>query len=224
MDRDPTEKMRAPTVPESPVPIVSAADFKKLLETASGKDFTSRRDTAVLLMLYDTGMRAGELIGLTLEDVDLRGRLAYVTGKGDRLRAVRFGAATAVALDRYLRLRRGHRYADSAWFWLGQRGRLEYSALAVMLAKRSEAAGLPRIHAHQMRHSFAHDISGRRRERDGPTAARRVAQPDHAATLRREHGRRASAQGVQESGRSAMTAEIAALSRTYNHAPTLIDQ
>lgn len=157
VDRNPTEKMRAPTVPESPVPIVSAADFKKLLKTASGKDFTSRRDTAVLLMLYDTGMRAGELIGLTLEDVDLRGRLAYVTGKGDRLRAVRFGAATAVALDRYLRLRRGHRYADSAWFWLGQRGRLEYSALAVMLAKRSEAAGLPRIHAHQMRHSFAHE-------------------------------------------------------------------
>jgi site-specific recombinase XerD len=157
VDRNPTEKMRAPTVPESPVPIVSATDFKKLLKTASGKDFTSRRDAAVLLMLYDTGMRAGELIGLTLEDVDLRGRLAYVTGKGDRMRAVRFGAATAVALDRYLRLRRGHRFADADWFWLGQRGRLEYSALAVMLAKRSEAAGLPRIHAHQMRHSFAHE-------------------------------------------------------------------
>jgi site-specific recombinase XerD len=158
IDRDPTEKMRAPKVPDSPVPVVPPADFKKLLRTAGGKDFTSRRDLAVLLTLYDTGVRAGELIGLTLGDVDLRQRQARVTGKGGHVRYVRFGAATAVALDRYLRLRRAHRYADTDWFWLGQRGRLEYSALAVMLAKRSEAAGLGRIHAHQFRHSFAHEF------------------------------------------------------------------
>jgi site-specific recombinase XerD len=145
VERSPMEKMRAPRIPDAPVPIVSPADFRKLLKTAEGKDFTSRRDTAILLTLYDTGIRAGELIGLTLADVDLRQRLAYVTGKGSHVRAVRFGAGTAVALDRYLRLRRGHRYADSEAFWLAQRGRLEYSALAVMLAKRSEAAGLPRI-------------------------------------------------------------------------------
>lgn len=158
IDRSPLEKMRAPKVPESPVPIVPPEDFRKLLKTADGKDFTSRRDHAVLLTLYDTGMRAGELVGLRLEDVDLRGRFAYVVGKGGHTRAVRFGATTAVAIDRYLRLRRGHRYAESEWLWMGQRGRLEYSALAVMLAKRSEAAGLSRIHAHQFRHSFAHQF------------------------------------------------------------------
>ena len=157
VERSPMVKMKQPTVPDSPVPIVSPDDFRKLLKTVAGKDFTSRRDMAVLLTLYDTGIRAGELIGLTLEDVDLRMRLATVTGKGSRVRAVRFGAQTAVALDRYLRLRRGHRFADAEWLWLGQRGRLEYSALAVMLAKRSDQAGLSRIHAHQFRHSFAHE-------------------------------------------------------------------
>jgi site-specific recombinase XerD len=157
VDRSPTEKMQAPKVPEGPVPIVAPDDFRKLLRTTEGKDFTSRRDRAVLLLLYDTGVRAGELIGLTVADVELRTRLAYVTGKGGHVRAVRFGATTAVALDRYFRLRRAHRHAESESFWLGQRGRLEYSALAVMLAKRSEAAGLPRIHAHQFRHSFAHE-------------------------------------------------------------------
>jgi site-specific recombinase XerD len=131
IERDPTEKMKAPKVPDSPVPIVAPADFRRLLRTVDGKDFTSRRDMAVLLTLYDTGMRAGELIGLRLADVDLRARLAKVTGKGGRVRAVRFGATTAVALDRYLRLRRGHRYVESESFWLGQRGRFEYSALAV---------------------------------------------------------------------------------------------
>ena len=144
-------------IPDAPVPIVPPDDFRKLVRTVDGKDFTSRRDLAVLLVLYDTGMRAGELIGLSLTDVDLRGRLAYVMGKGSNVRAVRFGAQTAVALDRYLRLRRGHRYADLDSFWLGQRGRFEYSALTVMLAKRSDQAGLRRIHAHQFRHSFAHE-------------------------------------------------------------------
>lgn len=157
IERDPTEKMKAPKVPDSPVPIVPPAEFKRLLRACDGKDFTSRRDMAVLLTLYDTGIRAGELVGLTLADVDLRGRLAYVTGKAGHTRAVRFGTGTAVALDRYLRLRRGHRYAELESFWLGQRGRLEYSALAVMLAKRSDQAQLPRIHAHQFRHSFAHE-------------------------------------------------------------------
>ncbi len=157
IDRSPTEKMKAPTVPDAPVPVVPPEDLRKLLGATEGKDFTARRDHAVLLLLYDTGIRAGELIGLTLADVELRGRLAYVTGKGGHMRAVRFGATTAVALDRYLRLRRGHRYAESESFWLGQRGRFEYSALAVMLAKRSDQAGLSRVHAHQFRHSFAHE-------------------------------------------------------------------
>jgi site-specific recombinase XerD len=158
IDRSPMEKMKAPTVPDKPVPVVPATDFRKLLATAGGKDFTSRRDTAVLLMLYDSGVRAGELVGIRLNDVDLRAREALVTGKGGHRRPVRFGAQTAQALDRYLRMRRAHRFADLEWFWLGQRGRLEYSALAVMLAKRSDTAGLARLHAHQFRHTFAHEF------------------------------------------------------------------
>ena len=157
IERSPMEKMRSPRVPDVPVPVVPAADFRRLLKVVQGKDFTSRRDLAVFLLLYDTGVRAGELVGLTVADVDLRGRLAYVTGKGGHVRAVRFGAQTAVILDRYLRLRRAHRFAANEAFFLGQRGRLEYPALAVMLAKRSDQAGLPRIHAHQFRHSFAHE-------------------------------------------------------------------
>jgi site-specific recombinase XerD len=157
IDDSPMRKMKAPRVPDAPVPVVTGEDFKKLLKTAEGKDFISRRDTAILLVLYDTGVRAGELIGLTMDEVDLRGRMAYVVGKGGHTRAVRFGTQTAVAIDRYLRLRRAHRYAGLPAFWLGQRGAIDYSTLAVMLAKRSDAAGLPRLHAHQFRHTFAHE-------------------------------------------------------------------
>jgi site-specific recombinase XerD len=157
IDRSPMEKMKSPRVPDAPVPVVSPEDVRALLRTAAGKDFGNRRDAAILLTLYDTGIRAGELLGLKLEDVDLRARLAYVTGKAGHTRAVRFGTQTAVALDRYLRLRRAHRYASLPAFWLGQRGALDYSTVALMLARRSERAGLPRIHAHQFRHTFAHE-------------------------------------------------------------------
>lgn len=154
----PMAKMTPPKVPETPVPVIPADDFRKLLRTTEGTDFRNRRDAAIILAFYDTGGRLSEVAGMRLEDVDLRARLAYVTGsKSKDVRAVRFGAKTAVALDRYLRLRRGHRYADRPELWLGQDGPLSPSAFAQMIAKRSEAAGLGRLHPHQFRHTFAHE-------------------------------------------------------------------
>jgi integrase len=55
------------------------------------------------------------------------------------------------------RLRRAHQYAALPALWLGQRGALDYSSVAVMLAKRTAAAGLQRLHARQFRHTFAHE-------------------------------------------------------------------
>lgn len=156
IERSPMEKMRPPRVPDTPVPVVGLADFKKLLRTAEGTDYRNRRDMAIMLMLFDTGIRAGELVGMRLADIELRERLSYVTGKGGHTRAIRFGAKTAVAVDRYLRLRRAHRLAESDALWIGQDGPLTTSGLAQIIAKRCQRAGLPRLHPHQFRHTFAH--------------------------------------------------------------------
>src|SRR5262245_50890347 len=157
IDRSPMERMKAPRVPESPVAVVSVDDFRKLLRTTDGRDFNDRRDAAILLVLFDSGCRRGELVGMTVEDVELRERLAYVTGKGGHTRAVRFGARTAVAIDRYLRVRRGHRHAGSSALWLGQDGPIGVSGLAQIVARSCAHAGLPRLHPHQFRHTFAHE-------------------------------------------------------------------
>jgi site-specific recombinase XerD len=156
IDRSPMEKMKPPRVPDRPVPLVPVDDFRKLLKTTTGRELVDRRDAAILLLLFDTGIRRGELAGLKLADIELHERLAYVTGKGGHMRAVRFGAKTAIAIDRYLRLRKGHRFAESEALWIGQDGPLTVSAFGQMIAKRAVAAGLPRIHAHQFRHGFAH--------------------------------------------------------------------
>jgi|ERR1035437_9746343 integrase/recombinase XerC len=99
IDRSPMEKMKAPRVPDSPVPLVPADAFLKLLKTTTGPEIVDRRDAAILLMFFDTGIRRGELAALKLADVELKDRLAYVTGKGGHTRAVRFGAKTAVAIS-----------------------------------------------------------------------------------------------------------------------------
>src|ERR671928_813103 len=84
--------------------------------------FLGRRDEVVLRLLLDTGVRVSELCGLELTDVDLDRELAYVTGKGSRPRVVPFGAKTAQAIDRYLRIRAPHPYASLPRLLLGQRG------------------------------------------------------------------------------------------------------
>ncbi|MEJ7697471.1 MAG: hypothetical protein WKF78_12830 [Candidatus Limnocylindrales bacterium] len=61
IERSPMERMKAPRVPDSPVPVISTTDFRKLLKTAEGRDYIDRRDMAILLVMFDTGMRRGEV-------------------------------------------------------------------------------------------------------------------------------------------------------------------
>jgi len=77
----PMDGMRPPQLPEQPVTVVRAEYLTRLLKTCEGRDFTSRRDTAVILLLVDTGMRRAECVGMTLDDVDLDQRIVWVLGK-----------------------------------------------------------------------------------------------------------------------------------------------
>lgn len=154
--RSPMEKMRPPMVPEQPVAVLSEDQLRALLKACGGKDFDDRRDAAIIRLLLDTGMRRGELVGLRVEDVDLAGGLAVVMGKGRHERGCPFGDRTALAIDRYLRVRRAHPAAGLPWMWLARRGRLGESGVGQMLARRGSQAGLGRLHPHQLRHTFAH--------------------------------------------------------------------
>ena len=153
---NPAVNVRRPIVPEQPVPVLTDDELRALLASCAAKGFEDRRDTAIIRLLLDTGMRRDELVGLRLADLDVVGHVAVVLGKGRRERGCPFGDKTAVALDRYLRVRKVHRLADSEWLWLARKGALTSSGLGQMLERRGEAAGLGRIHPHQLRHTFAH--------------------------------------------------------------------
>jgi integrase len=117
------------------------------------------RDRAVIRLLIDTGIRASELVGLTLDDVDLVAQLPVVEGKGGRGRgrAVPYGVRTADALRKYLKVRRRHPLADKTpSFWLGRKGQLTYYGGAQMLERRGDDAGIDHLHPHRFRHTMAH--------------------------------------------------------------------
>ena len=153
----PMERMTPPTVPDHPVPVLTDAELTRLIATCKGPSFYARRDEAIVRLLIDTGIRASELLGLSVDDVDLGSQLADVTGKGARPRAVPFGVRTADALRRYLKVRRQHRLAGaSPLLWLGQKGPLKVYGLAQMLERHGESAGITNLHPHKFRHTMAH--------------------------------------------------------------------
>jgi site-specific recombinase XerD len=154
---DPMRRMKRPIVPDKQVPIVPTDGLKRLFRACAGNTFEARRDTALLMLLLDTGARRDEMAGLKLTDVDLELDVLLVLGKGRRERTLPFGRCAGQALDRYLRARGRHKYADLPWLWLGQNGRLTDTGLRMMLRRRGAQVGLPGLHPHQLRHTFAHE-------------------------------------------------------------------
>jgi site-specific recombinase XerD len=155
VETNPMERMKPPQLPEQPVEVVGSEHVARLLKTCEGRDFTSRRDSAVILLLVDTGMRRAECAGMTLDDVDLDQRIVWVLGKGRRPRALPIGRKTAQALDRYLRAREGHRLAHLPQLWVGRNGPMTPSGVYQVVHDRARAAGLPAMRPHQLRHAFA---------------------------------------------------------------------
>jgi site-specific recombinase XerC len=125
----PMDGMRPPQLPEQPVDVVPAEHLTRPLRICEGRDFISRRETAVILLLIDTGMRRAECAGMTLDDVDLDQRIMWVLGKGRRPRALPIGRKTAQALDRYVRVREGHRLAHLRLLWVGRNGPITPSGI-----------------------------------------------------------------------------------------------
>ncbi|MEV5544492.1 site-specific integrase, partial [Saccharopolyspora shandongensis] len=102
--------------------------------------------------------RLSEVAGLRLEDVDLKTESVVFHGKGAKVRRVRIGARTARALSRYLRARAKRKGADLPELWLADRGGrpLNANGIKIRLKRLGKAAGLAGLHAHQWRHTYAH--------------------------------------------------------------------
>lgn len=155
----PLERLKVPKVGDQPVTVLEADQVAALLKATAGRDFLSRRDTAMIRLLYDSGVRRSELVGMRVEDLDLAGQYILVTSKGGDRECVYFGVKAANDLDRYLRLRPLHSKAALPQLWLAPKGALTSSGVYQMLQERAQQAGLGvHVRPHAFRHSFAHSL------------------------------------------------------------------
>jgi integrase/recombinase XerC len=128
------------------------------------------RDRLMVELLYGSGLRVGEMVGLDAQPskeakgyIDLPSKTAFVLGKGSKARSVPVGQEALEALERWLQLRATQsstgRETSSALF-IGQHGtRLSAQAIWARLKDRAQAAGLSTpVHPHMLRHSFASHI------------------------------------------------------------------
>lgn len=158
LETNPMQGIAAPSLKMKPVPVITDEQLVALMKTCSGKTFDNRRDEAMLRVMLDCGVRVAELVGLTVDDVNLDAEMAIVIGKGSKRRAIYFSPRTTRALDRYARARAGHRWASLDAFFLSQRGALTTDGVRERTKVLGAQAGIPDLHPHQFRHTFAHDF------------------------------------------------------------------
>lgn len=149
--------IKAPALPEKVVDMIDVDGLKAMITVCQGPLLVDRRDEALILMFADTGGRLSEIALAQLDSLDLRERTLRVMGKGARERVLPFGARTARAVDRYLRLRARSKHAAGPWLWIsGKNGKgLTADAVYQMVRRRAAAAGLDGVHPHLFRHGFA---------------------------------------------------------------------
>jgi site-specific recombinase XerD len=156
LTRSPMERMRIPSLPEMPPPLLGPRALEKLLKACEGRDLEALRDAAMILLFADTGMRRKELAGMAVSDLDLDQNVAFVLGKGRRPRACPFGRRAARALDRYVRARSRLPHAERPELWLSRRGAMSPGGVYQVVRRRAEMVGLDALHPHLFRHEFAH--------------------------------------------------------------------
>jgi len=163
---NPMDRVEGPQVKKKAKPFFTEDELTRLLKTCNGSSFADRRDTAIMRILIDTGLRVSGLANLRYSpddddhnDVFLTQRKLRIRLKGGDETWVPIGKKAAAAVDRYIRVRTRHDQASSPWLWLGVQGHntshMTHSGIRDMVGRRGEQAGIQNVHPHRFRRSFA---------------------------------------------------------------------
>ena len=179
MSANPAAALMTPKSPNTLPAVLTEAQASQLMNAedeaaAAQSDPVHLRDAAILELLYATGIRVAELVGLDVGDVDFAGRTVKVTGKGDKQRVVPFGVPAMRALEAWVERGRPQLLASrsqsssaanhsqsrsapaGAALFLGARGgRLDQRVAREVVHRAAREAGVPDISPHALRHSAA---------------------------------------------------------------------
>ncbi len=176
-EENPAKLVSSPRLPQTLPDVMTVEETNRLIDAVgssdavgsggepSGSPALAARDLAILELLYGSGLRVSELVGLDLDRLDLRESVLLARGKGKKERVVPFGGKANAALDRYLPLReeilRDHHAETPAVFVNARGGRLTTRSAARIVKKYAILyRGDTTLHPHSLRHAFATHLLG----------------------------------------------------------------
>ena len=154
---DPTSDLVSPQAGQKLPRFLTQEEVERLIEAPDTTTPAGVRDRAMIELLYATGLRVSELIGLSTSSVDVDRGLLFCTGKGSKQRRVPVGRSALAWLQRYGAARRALLAGrDSQRLFVGHGGRvLTRQNFWAALKKHAGRAGLRGVSPHVLRHSFA---------------------------------------------------------------------
>jgi len=154
---NPAAEVRAPKAARRLPQTLDADQMARLLQLPESGDRLSARDRALMELLYSSGLRLAELVGLDISSVDLKDAVVHVLGKGRKARIVPVGRLALRALRAWLQERPSLARPDENALFVGRNGRrlgARAVQLRVALWARRQGLGV-HVHPHLFRHSFA---------------------------------------------------------------------
>ncbi len=165
LESDPLEAISMPRQGLGLPKVLRTDETEALLAAVDTSTPLGLRDRAMIELLYGSGLRVSELVGLPLSGFDIRAGVLRVVGKGNKERVVPVGESASAAIQAYLREGRprllgDHPDRDRAIFLSRRRSSMTRQNFFLMLRKLAREAGIPqeRVSPHVLRHAFATDL------------------------------------------------------------------
>ena len=157
--RNPAAEVRSPKQPKPLPRVLTKDDANALMEFPEGDQWAAKRDRALLEVLYSTGARVSELVGMNLDDLNQADGLVRLRGKGRKERLVPIGEVALDALKMYRAALPPHASRlpphDAPVFLNHRGGRLTARSVGRLVARYSGRLVTGQISPHALRHSFA---------------------------------------------------------------------
>jgi len=152
---DPSDEIEAPRPARRLPELLSVDEVERLLAAPRPRTAAGARDKAMLELLYATGLRVSELCNARIEDFDARNHKIKVMGKGSKERVVHLDTRTTQAIWHYLTTREAADPDDPLFSNYKNNEFLTRRNLLTVLHRIGETAGVPNVHPHRFRHTFA---------------------------------------------------------------------
>ena len=160
------KKIKVPRQPKKVIQLFTPEEVEKIFEAVEAEEeWLIVRNRLIIALMYDSGLRQGEIPKLTFKETDFANKVMLVHGKGDKERLVPFGRVTDELLRDYMKL---CPFKESELLIIGRRGEpVTNDSIKKMMHRLSEKTGLVELSCHKLRHNFATNWCIQGYERDG---------------------------------------------------------